>query len=191
MVAAPSRVPDGQVLSWEQFQALPEDPRVEYLDGRVHVSPSPDLHHQDISYELAGLLRAAVPATHGVVLTWDWAPAALPDGTRDVFTPDVMVYERSQVEDPERYSAVPALVVEVLSTNRGDDLVKKMTKYPLYGLPHYWVVDPRELTVATFVLDQDAPAFRPTRVLDPESPPADLGFAVATVRLDCAALLRR
>lgn len=44
--------------------------------------------------------------------------------------------------DPKRLTAVPHLVVEVLSTDRAADQIRKFAKYAAAGLPDYWIVDP-------------------------------------------------
>jgi Uma2 family endonuclease len=80
---------------------------------------------------------------------------------------------------------MPALVVEVLSTNRGDDLFVKMNRYAATGLDHYWIVDPRERTMTAYVLD-DSGVYRPDRVLHEGDPavPLDLGVARLTLAVD-------
>ena len=51
-----------------------------------------------------------------------------------------------------RFTGTPVLVIEVLSTNRSDDVVLKTGKYAAAGLPHYWIVDPRDRTFSACVL---------------------------------------
>jgi Uma2 family endonuclease len=40
-----------------------------------------------------------------------------------------------------RLTDTPHLAVEVLSTDRGADLIRKFRKYEQAGLPRYWIVD--------------------------------------------------
>ncbi|WP_369053723.1 Uma2 family endonuclease [Kineococcus terrestris] len=170
-----------RALSWDEYAALPEDSRVEYVDGHLLVSPSPTRRHQRIRHVLTSAVAAVLPEGHEVISAWEWKPGA------DAFVPDVMVYERAAVTGEERFTGTPALVVEVLSTNRRDDLLLKMTKYAQVGLPRYWVVDPRERTLTTLVLDDGA--FRPTRVLEAAAGEVELDAGPARLVLDVGALV--
>jgi Uma2 family endonuclease len=62
-----------------------------------------------------------------------------------------MVYRSDAVDRrAPRLRAVPLVAVEVLSSNRHHDLVRKFGKYAAAGLPQYWVVDPEQETVTVF-----------------------------------------
>lgn len=134
----------GLPVTWEQYQALAEDPRVEYVDGRLLVSPSASRRHQQISLELAVALRAVLPPGYAVTPAWAWKP-----GT-DEFIPDLMVHPVTAEE--LRFTGTPVLAVEILSTNRRDDLVLKRAKYAAAGLPRYWIVDPAARTLLVLEL---------------------------------------
>jgi hypothetical protein len=45
---------------------------------------------------------------------------------------------------------VPTIVIEVLSTNRTDDLVRKSTEYLAAGARQYWIVDPQDRVFDVF-----------------------------------------
>ena len=69
----------------------------------------------------------------------------------EVFRPDVVGWRRERME--KLPSAVPILirpdwVCEVLSTNRRNDLIKKKRSYHRHMVPHYWLLDPDEETLA-------------------------------------------
>ncbi len=77
--------------------------------------------------------------------------------------------------------------MEVLSGNRGDDLVRKATKYAAAGLPHYWIVDPRGEVVQTFVLEGGT--YRSGVTLTADDPPAELDLGVARLTTSVPELL--
>lgn len=172
----------GQVLTWEEYAALPEDPRTEYIDGHLVVSPSPTKQHQKASQRLVAAFEAVLPATHDTVFAWAWKPG------RDEFVPDVIVFDRAAVDagSEERFTGTPALVVEILSSNRSDDLLKKMAKYAAAGLPRYWILDPLVETLTTYALLDGL--FVPTAVHGRGATP-QLDLGIATVRVDVAELL--
>lgn len=131
-------------MSWEDYQQLPEDLRFEYIDGQLVVNPGPIRRHQLAVHRLASLLEAAAADPVCVVAQWAWKPGD------DEFAPDVLV--TGPTDEQLRFTGMPLLVIEVLSSNRSHDLVTKSNKYARAGLPRYWVVDPDAQTVTAFVL---------------------------------------
>ncbi len=75
--------------------------------------------------------------------------------------PDVAGWLRERLpEPPQEEDAVvqvrPDWVAEIISgSNAGNDLVKKRRIYHRHGVPHYWIVDPRDdsLTVLRWTPD--------------------------------------
>lgn len=135
----------GIVMDWDEFVRLPDDVRAEYVDGRVFMTPPPTYGHQKICLLLRDVLRSQLqpPATVAVGVGWQ-----LPGPVRRVRIPDVMVLDGEPVDDVVQ--TVPQIVVEVLSTNRSDDLVRKSTEYHDAGAGQYWIVDPRDRALDVF-----------------------------------------
>jgi Uma2 family endonuclease len=134
----------GEPMSWERYWSLPEEIRAEYSDGRAFVTPTASFRHQLVSQRLCDVLRRDLPSA-AVAQAVGWRlveePPRLP-------IPDVTVLggppAGDVVADP------PAVVIEVLSTNRGADLVRKATEYLDAGAGQYWIVDPRDRVIECF-----------------------------------------
>ena len=170
-------VVDGRPVTVEEYRALGEDPAVEYIDGRLAVSPSPSRRHQKACTRLVAALEQVLPATHDVAMAWSWTT-----GT-DEFIPDVMVHEATT--ESARFTGTPTLLIEVLSGNRRDDLVLKRRKYAVAGVPHYWVVDVDAGTVEALELDPDEPGnYRVAQLLDVDNGAQALDFGVASLVVD-------
>jgi len=71
---------------------------------------------------------------------------------KNTLRPDLTGWRRERLPEGPRTTPVrvrPDWVCEILSTNRGNDLVKKKRVYHRHQVGHYWIIDPveRSLTV--------------------------------------------
>lgn len=132
-------------MTWEDYLATDDLPRGDYYGGAFVMAPGPSIHHQDVAVRLFDALRVTCPPALKVSFASGWSPT----GTREELYPDLMVHEPTS----DRVVRTPAtLVVEVLSSNRSDDLVGKMSRYAAWGAPSYWIVDPRDRVVLSYDL---------------------------------------
>lgn len=76
---------------------------------------------------------------------WAWKP------DRDEFVPDVMVFD--DAGEVTRFTGVPHLVVEILSSDPAADIIRKARKYATAGLERYWIIDPEGPEIIVYRLE--------------------------------------
>jgi Uma2 family endonuclease len=129
----------GQPFTAADLDRMPNDGRrYELLDGALIVSPRPTNPHQEVAMELAVQLRHACPRDLRVIPE----PAVQLSATTE-FDPDIVVIRREQVH-ASKCTTPPLLVVEIRSPSTAlIDLGRKRAEYERFGVPSYWIVDPR------------------------------------------------
>jgi Uma2 family endonuclease len=122
-----------------EYLSLPENPRVELVDGNLLMTPAPGTAHQQWGRRLANLLEAAAPAEMQVAENVN-----LRVGPDRILIPDVLVTRRpGDIKVHDARDAV--LVAEVLSPSSVSiDRVLKPHLYAAAGIPWYLRVEPDE-----------------------------------------------
>ena len=82
----------------------------------------------------------------------------------------------------------PTVVIEVLASNRRDDLVAKSVEYHREGADQYWIVDPRDRVIDVY--SRAASAWRHLHRLSDNAPTAIVSTPVGDVTLQLAEMLR-
>lgn len=138
----------------EDVEALPEEQRVELIDGVIYDLAAPSVVHQVILMELAFSFRTQIEACGRDCLVL-FAPTDV-QIAKDLFTmvqPDLMIVCDREVLTRRRVVGAPDLLVEILSpSTKALDHEIKWKKYKETGVREYWIVDPdkRKIYVYTF-----------------------------------------
>ncbi|MET3423109.1 Uma2 family endonuclease [Actinoplanes tereljensis] len=122
-----------------EFLALGEtDSRIELINGKLRVSPSPKKPHQGICYYLMTFLEPA--ARRAGLRAFEASDVRL--GTDCIVVPDISVGKLGWDGEITEAGEV-ALVVEVTSpSNARNDRVRKMHLYAAARIPWYLLVEP-------------------------------------------------
>ena len=132
-----------------EWLELPEEKRVELIDGRFFDMASPDNIHQMILLELAVQLKLCAEK-HDCLLMIAPCGVQLDEDEYTMLEPDLFVLcgERKKQLEAACTVGAPDLVIEVLSpSTRSKDMHIKGRKYMNAGVREYWMIDPRNKKV--------------------------------------------
>jgi Uma2 family endonuclease len=148
-------------ISYADLERWPEDGRrYELYDGEVFVVPAPIPRHQIAQQRTIAALEAHVAAHGGFVVG---SPIDIVFSEHDVLQPDVVFFKADRqhlvdLDAPIRH--VPDLCVEILSpTTASVDRGRKMQMFARYGVPEYWILDPKAGCVEVYQLVEGAYSF--------------------------------
>ena len=166
----------------EDYYALPEDCRVELIDGVIYNMAPPTWQHQNIAGELFYYLKDYIRKNKGKCLAgMSPVDVQLDRDDKTIVQPDVFVVckkenmgseedgkgtekekrkkeSRNRGNHEERYvfQGAPDFVAEVLSpSSEKRDRIVKYRKYKNAGVREYWIVDPRAEMVTVHRLDSE------------------------------------
>lgn len=145
----PALQPQPEIITLEQYKALPEDGRVEVFDGIAYDMDSPSQIHQEILTELLVLLRNYIREKGGNCSVFP-APfdVKLNDRPLTIVQPDLMVVCDKDKLDGKRCNGAPDFIIEIVSPgNPSDDYIRKLYYYKNAGVREYWIVDARRRSV--------------------------------------------
>ncbi|HJB00807.1 MAG TPA: Uma2 family endonuclease [Candidatus Mediterraneibacter merdavium] len=145
----------------EDYYALPDERRVELLDGVIYDMAAPSVIHQYLVTRLTTSLFLHVEKKGGNCLVLaSPVDVQIDCDDRTMLEPDVIV-----VCDPSKNTnrcimGAPDLVIEILSPSSVKmDTKLKMAKYATAGVREYWVIDPDKERVYVYWTDErDVPA---------------------------------
>jgi Uma2 family endonuclease len=135
--------------------AIPEaQRRHEIIDGEILEKGAPTGEHGTAQADLVTALNHRFGRRPGGRWPGGWWFATEVEilfAEDQVFRPDVVGWRRERLA--ERPAGIPIRVLpdwvcEILSSNRRHDLVKKKRIDHACKLPHYWILDPAEETLA-------------------------------------------
>lgn len=141
----------------EDYLRLPEEERVELIDGVIYDMAAPTDKHQIIMGELFARFRDHIRKKKGKCITiLSPLDVQLDCDNKTMVQPDiVIVCDRSKFKEGRVFGA-PDLVVEVLSeSTKKKDITIKGAKYSAAGVREYWIVDPKKKRVYVYRYEEE------------------------------------
>ena len=141
----------------EDYDRIPDDVRVEIIDGVAYDMNTPSVKHQMIIGELHLMFRNIVDNCddrncHVLLSPVD---VKLDEDNRTVVQPDLIILCHTPHNDL-MIEGAPDLAVEVLSkSTRRKDMVIKLNKYMQTGVREYWIVDPYNEKVTVYFFEKE------------------------------------
>ena len=147
---ASGRKSDGYTI--EDYYALPDERRVELIDGVFYDMGAPASLHQLFAGEFYRVIKHYIKKHKGKCIPLiSPVDVQLNCDNRTMVQPDVMIVcDRSKVIRRCVYGA-PDFVIEILSpSTKKKDMGKKLQKYMDAGVHEYWIVDPEQKRVLVY-----------------------------------------
>ena len=145
----------GRKLTWDDIKDLPDQGKTELIEGELFMAPTAGFPHQRI----------------GTCLTVEIYPFVAQHDLGEFLGRDIhVIFDEHNHLEPDlcfiakdRLGIIkgayiegpPDLVIEILSeSNRNYDIRVKYGHYERYGVKEYWLVDPRDRSIAVYVLEE-------------------------------------
>jgi Uma2 family endonuclease len=140
--------------TYSEYARLPADRRYEVAKGEVIGTPSPSPYHQLVLGAVLGALYEFAERVGETFL----GPIDVLFGEGDYLVPDLVWIRRERIGiiSDRGVEGAPDLIIEVASPATADrDRGIKRERYANYGVPHYWIVDPRQRHVEVYRMLED------------------------------------
>jgi len=136
----------------EDYYSLPNDRRVELIDGVIYDMAAPTIVHQKILGEFYIMLRKYIDAKEGPCLPM-MAPVdvRLDCDDKTMVQPDVLILCDDWKLCKWGIMGAPDFCLEIISESTGrKDCIKKLVKYTDAGVKEYWIIDPIQKKLLTY-----------------------------------------
>ena len=148
----------GMRMSVDEFLDLPEPddkPKLELDDGELYVMPRPRRVHQFLKDGLVAYFRNHLDSfQEPPAVMYSELVTILSREPRRVLVPDlaIILHEHTDIFVRGYAEGPPDIVIEILSSDRNRDLVRKRQLYAEAEVPEYWVFDYENDTVTPLEL---------------------------------------
>ena len=137
----------------EDYYDMPDERRVELIDGVIYDMATPSPIHQKLAMELSRPIEEYIRKKKGNCIVFG-APVdtRILKDNKTIVQPDVMVVCDRNKLTHHGVEGAPDLIIEILSpSTKRKDMTVKLSKYIEAGVREYWLVDPEKKKVVVYL----------------------------------------
>ncbi len=144
-------------ITYEDFLAIDDGNRYEFIFGEVYLLSAPRGNHQFISMSLSIQFSQYFSGKKCIPFAAPFDVTLYVDEDVNVVQPDIsIVCDIDKFDKNHSYIGLPALVVEILSPSTSNrDLFLKGELYSKAGIKEYWIVDPKKRKIILYNYESD------------------------------------
>ncbi len=141
----------------DDYYAIPEDHRVELIDGVIYEMNVPTTYHQLAAGELHRQFSNYIIEHNGSCTPFiSPVDVQLDQDNRTMVQPDVIVICDEDKILPANVFGAPDFALEIISpSTKRKDYVLKLRKYELAGVREYWLVDPYQRVIIVYFFESE------------------------------------
>ncbi len=149
--------PDQGNYTVKDYYDLPEDQRVELIDGVIYDMSAPHYIHQlIIASVMHQLMSFAEISSHDCDVLTSPIDVQLDCDDKTMVQPDIVVLCDQSKNTRRNIYGAPDFVLEVLSpSTRRKDMILKLNKYMNAGCREYWMIDPGSCQVIVYDFESE------------------------------------
>lgn len=141
----------------EDYRALPDEQRVELIDGFFYDMATPTTFHQLMAGEVYRQIANYIMDEGGACTPFiSPIDVQLDNDEKTMIQPDVIVVCKPEQIVRRNIMGAPDFVLEVISPGtKRRDYVMKLSKYEKAGVREYWIVDPYKKRVMVYAFQSE------------------------------------
>lgn len=141
----------------EDYFAIPDEIRVELIDGVIYDMAAPTFDHQKIAGEIHRQIANYIMDNNGKCEAGiSPIDVQLDCDDKTMVQPDVLILCKGDKIIKGRVFGAPDFVLEVISpSTKKKDYFKKLEKYENAGVREYWILDPYKKQLVVFFFESD------------------------------------
>lgn len=141
----------------EDYRRLPDEQRVELIDGYFYDMASPTTLHQLIAGEIYRQISNFIMNNNGECLPLiSPIDVQLDCDEKTMVQPDVVILCDKDKLCKWGIFGAPEFVLEVISpSTKKKDYIKKLSKYEMAGVKEYWILDPYQQKLIVYFFESE------------------------------------